>query len=594
MTITALPSLDRTDPTFREEVDLFFGTQLPAFSVEAEAARVEINSNTSTASTAAATATTQAGIATTKAGEALTSANAAAVDAASALASKNAAEAALDAFDDKYLGSKASDPTLDNDGNALIEGAQYFNTTIDRQKYYTGSAWNVSFGDSADVTHAPAGTGAVATTVQDKLRESVSVKDFGAVGDGVTNDTVALTNFWNSAIANPGVPHCLDAKIYAVSSVLPEINISNVKIYGEGSDTHDVGTLMTGTVLKWIGASGTATPLVKIASISGASNQRISHVVFSGIGINCNNGALDVGIEILSVGFCEIDVAVSEANVAGTKLGVVASLGELSSLQRCNIKFKGRQLIANGVGMMLDGLSSGNVSMNHFWCDIQHKDVSAIYIINADNNDWDFVRTYKIPAGTAADSISLLGGATELESARVERFHFLSCNLPLHAYGTGTHTYPSKNTRIYCLDTNNGSPEPVIGTGASVHWIKDTSRLFNSVWEAYTPTVSSSTGTITTYSASGRYAIRGNVIVVFIRVIVTTNGTGAGLLNISLPVSVAGGLGATFAGKERVVTGKAVVGYADSTNIPLQFYDGTYPGGNGYVIEITSTYETSS
>jgi hypothetical protein len=38
------------------------------------------------------------------------------------------------------------------------------------------------------VTYTPAGTGAVATTVQAKLRESVSVLDFGAVGDGVTDD----------------------------------------------------------------------------------------------------------------------------------------------------------------------------------------------------------------------------------------------------------------------------------------------------------------------------------------------------------------------------------------------------------------------
>ena len=46
--------------------------------------------------------------------------------------------------------------------------------------------------DSDNVTYTPAGTGAVATTVQEKLRETVSVKDFGAVGDGITDDTDAL------------------------------------------------------------------------------------------------------------------------------------------------------------------------------------------------------------------------------------------------------------------------------------------------------------------------------------------------------------------------------------------------------------------
>jgi hypothetical protein len=45
---------------------------------------------------------------------------------------------------------------------------------------------------SSSVTYLPAGTGAVATTVQAKLRQYVSVKDFGAVGNGVADDTAAI------------------------------------------------------------------------------------------------------------------------------------------------------------------------------------------------------------------------------------------------------------------------------------------------------------------------------------------------------------------------------------------------------------------
>lgn len=61
--------------------------------------------------------------------------------ATAAAASAAAAAASYDAFDDRYLGSKATDPTLDNDGNALITGALYWNSTVSETRVYNGSAW---------------------------------------------------------------------------------------------------------------------------------------------------------------------------------------------------------------------------------------------------------------------------------------------------------------------------------------------------------------------------------------------------------------------------------------------------------------------
>ena len=93
------------------------------------------------AATSATTATTKASEASTSATNAATSATAAQTAQTAAEAAKTAAETAADNFDDTYLGAKSSDPSVDNDGDALNAGDLYFNTTSNVLKVYNGSAW---------------------------------------------------------------------------------------------------------------------------------------------------------------------------------------------------------------------------------------------------------------------------------------------------------------------------------------------------------------------------------------------------------------------------------------------------------------------
>ncbi len=88
--------------------------------------------------------------ASTNATNAANSATAASNAQTAAEAARDATLTAYDNFDDRYLGSKTSDPTLDNDGNALVAGSLYFNSVSGAMKVYTGSAWVAAYVSGTD------------------------------------------------------------------------------------------------------------------------------------------------------------------------------------------------------------------------------------------------------------------------------------------------------------------------------------------------------------------------------------------------------------------------------------------------------------
>ena len=117
------------------------------------AATSETNAATSAtnAATSATNASTSETNAATSASTASTQATNAANSATAAATAQAAAEAAADNFDDTYLGAKASDPTVDNDGDALTAGDLYFNTTSNVLKVYNGSSWQVAAVDATSL-----------------------------------------------------------------------------------------------------------------------------------------------------------------------------------------------------------------------------------------------------------------------------------------------------------------------------------------------------------------------------------------------------------------------------------------------------------
>ena len=116
-----------------------------AASGSATTATTQATNASNSASAAATSATNAANSATAAAGSASTAttqATNAANSASAAAASAAAAAASLDNFDDRYLGPKSSNPTVDNDGEPLVTGALYYRTTAPiGMKVWDGAQW---------------------------------------------------------------------------------------------------------------------------------------------------------------------------------------------------------------------------------------------------------------------------------------------------------------------------------------------------------------------------------------------------------------------------------------------------------------------
>ena len=132
-----------------------------------------------------------------------------------------------------------------------------------------------------------------------------------------------------------------------------------------------------------------------------------------------------------------------------------------------------------------------------------------------------------------------------------------------------------------------------IDFSANTHAAGMTSELLNDYEEGtWTPVVTPAGGAITTYTASGNYTKIGRQVTVNMNIIITTNGTGANALLITgLPFNAATTRFDAGVGREYQTTGNAVAMTFSATNtVQMLNYNNTYPGGDGYRIAASITY----
>ena len=211
-----------------------------ALLVDAVSAATSAAASAASATTSGNSATASANSATASANSATTSGNSATASANSATASANSATAAAasaDAFDDIYLGTKSSDPSTDNDGDALAAGMLYFNSSNNLLRVYNGSSWqNAAVDTTGFVTVSGVETLTNKTLTSPKINENVAV-----------TSTATELNLLDGV---SGLVQADFTKLAAVTSDATELNILDgaTVVVGE-INALDLGATAIGTAI---------------------------------------------------------------------------------------------------------------------------------------------------------------------------------------------------------------------------------------------------------------------------------------------------------------------------------------------------------
>ena len=293
--------------------------------------------------------------------------------ASAAAGSAAAAATTYDNFDDRYLGDKASDPTLDNDGNPLLTGALYFNTVSNAMKVYTGSAWSAVAPTATSITVSQISdytgtavelnyTDGVTSNIQTQLDAKDSLpSQTGNTGKFLTTNGTAAA--WETLTTDPtlgtltqtftngqrttiNLTSSVLAPVVSVTKEVPQTGITNNN-WNVNSTTENYTRLNSAaaTTLDWVGFDISTASYTQAFSVS-AQETSPAGVVFNtdgtrmfivgDAGDDINQYELTSGFDISTASFTQsFSVSAQEItpkgiafNTDGTRMFIVGSAGD--------------------------------------------------------------------------------------------------------------------------------------------------------------------------------------------------------------------------------------------------------------------------
>ena len=304
------------------------------------------SSKTSAAASAAAASTSESNASTSENNAATSETNAA---------------ASFDSFDDRYLGAKGSAPTVDNDGDALITGALYFNTVGNKLQVWTGTAWGNIEGDEgvvelndltasvtwANVPDANITQGSVTqhqaalsitesqvSDLQTYLTGNQTITLSGdASGSGTTAITVTVADdSHNHIIANvDGLQTALDAKgtlSNVVEDTTPQLggalDLNSNSITGTGNISITGGMALDSAGYANIELGGASGAYIDLKAPN--SDDYDGRIITTGTGLNIDSGS--GGVTLSWQSGARISTTATGVDVTGTVTATTVDLGD--------------------------------------------------------------------------------------------------------------------------------------------------------------------------------------------------------------------------------------------------------------------------